>query len=258
MISVTAAKYHTSKIRDFVDLQGVETFGFRGEALSSLCALSDMTIVTRHRSTDVAIKIELDHEGNIRKRSPCARSTGTTVTLTNLFATLPVRKRDFTRNIKKEFTKMCQILQAYGLVSKGVRIICSNTSIKGGKSVIMQTHGSQDVLDNITALFGLRQTEDIIKLKSAFTAGQSVTEQSLLSDFNDEEATSYLQFSCEDVQQLNTDQFQLEGFVSSCSHGSGRSSRDRQYFFINSRPCEPKNVRNLFGAFFLEELSIDL
>ena len=40
-------KHHTSKLRDFSDLDNMETFGFRGEALSSLCALGNLSINTR-------------------------------------------------------------------------------------------------------------------------------------------------------------------------------------------------------------------
>ena len=43
-----AMKHHTSKINQYSDLESVETFGFRGEALSSLCAVCDVTICTRH------------------------------------------------------------------------------------------------------------------------------------------------------------------------------------------------------------------
>ncbi|KAM8712841.1 hypothetical protein ACLKA7_013212 [Drosophila subpalustris] len=243
------AKYHTSKIREFVDLLGVETFGFRGEALSSLCALSDMAIQTRHKSTDVALKIELDHEGRIKKRSPCARGVGTTVSLSNLFATLPVRRRDFTRNIKKEFNKMCQILQAYCLVTKGVRIICSNQSPKGVKSVVMQTHGAQDQLANISAVFGARQVADLVPLKSPFEAGK-LNEECLraeLQSSSDVADSTCPQFSAEDVERLNQADFQLEGYISSCRHGAGRSTRDRQFFFVNSRPCEPKNIAKVMN-----------
>lgn len=42
------AKHHTSKLRQFTDLASVQTFGFRGEALSSLCALARVTVSTRH------------------------------------------------------------------------------------------------------------------------------------------------------------------------------------------------------------------
>ena len=46
-----ALKHHTSKLKEFSDLESVETFGFRGEALSSLCALCNVTICTRHTSS---------------------------------------------------------------------------------------------------------------------------------------------------------------------------------------------------------------
>ncbi|ALC41380.1 Pms2, partial [Drosophila busckii] len=246
------AKYHTSKIREFVDLLGVETFGFRGEALSSLCALTDMCIQTRHASTDVALKVELDHDGKIKKRSPCARGVGTTVTLNNLFVTLPVRRRDFTRNIKKEFNKMCQILQAYCLVTKGVRIICSNQTPKGAKTVVMQTHGAQDVLANITSVFGTRQAADLVPLKSPFEQG-ALNETGLraeLESASDVAETTCTQFNAEDIEQLNQADFQLEGYISSCRHGAGRSSKDRQYFYINARPCEPKNIAKVMNDLY--------
>ncbi|XP_022228702.2 mismatch repair endonuclease PMS2 [Drosophila obscura] len=243
------AKYHTSKIREFVDLLGVETFGFRGEALSSLCALSDMAVQTRHQSSDVGLKVELDHEGKIKKRSPCARAVGTTVSLSNLFSTLPVRRRDFTRNIKKEFAKMCQILQAYCLVTKGVRIICSNQTPKGAKTVVLQTHGAQDVLANVSAVFGARQVADIVPLKSPFEKGQ-LSEAGLRAELEssaDAADTTCTQFSAEDVERLNQADFRLEGYISSCRHGAGRSSRDRQFFFVNARPCDPKNIAKVIN-----------
>lgn len=203
------------------------------------------TFIPLKTSDFLGVKVELDHEGRIKKRSPCARGVGTTVLLANLFSTLPVRRRDFTRNIKKEFTKMCQILQAYCLVTKGVRILCSNHTPKGAKTIVLQTHGDQEVMANISAIFGARQAADLVPLKSPFGQGQ-LTEAELRADLEsgaDLADTTSPQISTEDVERLNQADFQLEGFISSCRHGAGRSSRDRQFFFVNSRPCDPKNVR---------------
>ena len=49
----------------------------------------------------------------------------------NLFSTLPVRHKEFQRNIKKEFAKMVQVLNSYCLISTGVRITCTNQTGKG-------------------------------------------------------------------------------------------------------------------------------
>lgn len=95
--------------------------GFRGEALSSLCALCDLTVITKHKTADYATKIKYDHNGLIENQMPSARCQGTTVILTNLFSTLPVRRKEYVKNLKREFNKMCQLLYAYCLVCKNVR-----------------------------------------------------------------------------------------------------------------------------------------
>ena len=56
-------KHATSKLKDFSDLTSVDTFGFRGEALSSLCGLANLTISTRHRDAEVGTLLTFNHDG---------------------------------------------------------------------------------------------------------------------------------------------------------------------------------------------------
>nr|O95744.1 PUTATIVE PSEUDOGENE: RecName: Full=Putative postmeiotic segregation increased 2-like protein 2; AltName: Full=Postmeiotic segregation increased 2-like protein 14; AltName: Full=Postmeiotic segregation increased protein 4; AltName: Full=Putative postmeiotic segregation increased 2 pseudogene 2 [Homo sapiens]BAA74754.1 PMS2L14 [Homo sapiens] len=117
-LSLSALKHHTSKIREFADLTRVETFGFQGKALSSLCALSDVTISTCHVSAKVGTRLVFDHDGKIIKKTPYPHPRGTTVSVKQLFSTLPVRHKEFQRNIKKKracfpfaFCRDCQFLE---------------------------------------------------------------------------------------------------------------------------------------------------
>ena len=59
-------KHYTSKLSTFENLDELETFGFRGEALTSLCALADVQIVTATREqAPMATKLEFDHIGEM-------------------------------------------------------------------------------------------------------------------------------------------------------------------------------------------------
>uniref|UniRef100_K1QM63 Mismatch repair endonuclease PMS2 n=1 Tax=Magallana gigas TaxID=29159 RepID=K1QM63_MAGGI len=151
-------KHHTSKLQDFTDLINVGTFGFRGEALSSLCALSSLTVTTKHKDASVGTKLEFDYNGKIKTRTPHARQGGTTVLLQDLFSTLPVRHKEFQRNIKKEFSKMVQVLTSYCIISTGVRITCSNQTKKGGRSTVVSSSGNKTLRENIADVFGPKQT----------------------------------------------------------------------------------------------------
>ncbi|XP_054285964.1 mismatch repair endonuclease PMS2-like [Macrosteles quadrilineatus] len=218
-------KHHTSKLQDFSDLVSVETFGFRGEALSSLCSLSDLTVTTRHTSSDCGSRLQYDHNGLITLCTSVARQVGTTVTLENIFSTLPVRHKEFLRHLKREFVKMTQLLYAYCLVSTGVKITCTNHTKKGGKMTVVATQGCKTVRENIACVFGTKQLSSLLELKTV-TPTEEILEQHNLK---------YLDMKVEDV-------FQLEGLVSSCAHGLGRSTNDRQFYYVNSRPCEPTKV----------------
>ena len=123
MTSRTGLKHHTSKIRDFKDLTSIETFGFRGEALSSLCALSNLSVITKSSQSvgGKGYRIEYDLKGRIAKKTQCARDVGTTVVIKNLFSTLPVRHVEFLKNLKREFTRMVAVLYGYCLITAGVR-----------------------------------------------------------------------------------------------------------------------------------------
>ncbi|XP_078146754.1 mismatch repair endonuclease PMS2 [Centroberyx gerrardi] len=225
-------KHHTSKLKDFSDLIHVETFGFRGEALSSLCALSDLSVVTCHESAQVGTKLVFDHNGHLVQRSPHPRQQGTTVSLQQLFSTLPVRHKEFQRNIKKEYTKMIHVLQSYCIISTGVRITCSNQTGQGKRSPVLNTSGSQSMRDNIGAVFGPKQIQSLLPFQ------QTSPTENVKEDYGLKEA------------ELPKDLFTITGFVSRGDHGVGRSATDRQFFFINNRPCDPLKVTKLVNEVY--------
>lgn len=228
-------KYHTSKLREFSDLEGVATFGFRGEALSSLCALCDVSISTCHKDASQGTLLKFDHHGVITSRSPCARERGTTVSLHNLFTTLPVRHREFLANLKREFGKMVSLLTGYCLVATGVNLSCTNFTEAGRKQVVLNSQGSQTVRERVATVYGAKEVTKLLEIQ------QCAPTEEVLEEF------SLARCSAEPPR------IRIEGYVSSCAHGSGRSSTDRQFIFINSRPCEmlrlTKLVNNVYHMF---------
>ncbi|NXP47114.1 PMS2 endonuclease, partial [Heliornis fulica] len=225
-------KHYTSKIQDFSDLIHVETFGFRGEALSSLCALSDVTIFTCHKNAKVGTRLVFDHNGKITQKTPFPRQQGTTVNIQQLFYTLPVRHKEFQRNIKKEYAKMVQLLQAYCIISKGVRINCTNQVGQGKKSSVVSTAGSSSLKENIAAVFGQKQLQSLIPFVQ-LPPNETVCEEYGLN-----------------ATDMPQNLYSITGFISRCDHGVGRSATDRQFFFINQRPCDPAKVVKLVNEVY--------
>ncbi|XP_014665866.1 PREDICTED: mismatch repair endonuclease PMS2-like [Priapulus caudatus] len=222
-------KHHTSKLKAFSELVGVETFGFRGEALSSLCALSDVVITTCHESSAIGSKLTYGHGGDILGNIPCPRQKGTTVSVAEIFSTLPVRHREFTKNVRREFTKMVSVLNAYCVISTGIRLSCSNQVGKGKKTIVVATSGNGSTRENIADVFGPKQLNSLVELIEIPPGDE------ILAEYG---------FAAKD---LTAKKFSISGYVSDCTHGEGRSTTDRQFVFINGRPCNLPNVTKILN-----------
>jgi len=85
-------RHATSKISSDEDLERVSTFGFRGEALPSIAAVSRLTLTTSDGSTPEAIRLRIDGGGPLAE-SPAARPRGTDVLVEALFTKTPARRK---------------------------------------------------------------------------------------------------------------------------------------------------------------------
>ncbi|CAD0112047.1 unnamed protein product [Aureobasidium uvarum] len=126
-----ALKHHTSKLRNYDDLENLDTFGFRGEALASLCALSQLYIITaREMDRPRGTRLEFEVSGKLKDTTTVAAQRGTKVVVEKIFHNLPVRKKELEKNIKREYGKVLTLLQAYACISTGVRF-----TVFGSKSL---------------------------------------------------------------------------------------------------------------------------
>nr|XP_055148306.1 mismatch repair endonuclease PMS2 isoform X17 [Symphalangus syndactylus] len=194
--------------------------------------LNDVTISTCHASAKVGTRLVFDHNGKIIQKTPYPRPRGTTVSVQQLFSTLPVRHKEFQRNIKKEYAKMVQVLNAYCIISAGIRVSCTNQLGQGKRQPVVCTGGSPSIKENIGSVFGQKQLQSLIPFVQ-LPPSDSVCEEYGLS--------------CSDALH---NLFYISGFISQCMHGVGRSSTDRQFFFINRRPCDPAKVSRLVNEVY--------
>lgn len=163
-----ALKHYTSKLTTYNDLDGLKTYGFRGEALSSLCAVSDLRITTaRHDEAPQGTRLDFEFSGKLKSKTILACQRGTTVYIENIFRTLIVRRKELEKNIKREYTKVLNLLQAYACICVGIRLSVSNTVAKQRKDVF-RTKGDQNTQDNIANVFGAKTLTGLIELDLKF------------------------------------------------------------------------------------------
>lgn len=105
-------KHATSKISSYEDIENLQTFGFRGEALSSIAAVSQFEIKTETQDDEIGTLIKFDEENNIQKEKG-SFPKGTSISVKNLFYNTPAR-RNF---LKTNATEVKHIIETFKKIS---------------------------------------------------------------------------------------------------------------------------------------------
>lgn len=110
---LSVAQHATSKINRVEDLETIATFGFRGEALASINAVSNLTIITKTQEAQAGTFLRWNF-GKLQEESIQAHPTGTTIEIANLFDNIPARQK-FLKKDETEWRAIVNLFQAFCL-----------------------------------------------------------------------------------------------------------------------------------------------
>jgi DNA mismatch repair protein MutL len=154
-IPLAFARHATSKLLSVDDLSRVMTLGFRGEALASVAAVSQLTLVSRPAAQAAATRIRL--EGGQQLSLGAAGSPGgTIITVENLFYNVPARLK-FLKADATEAAHTHRIVSHYALAYPHIRF-----ALQSDNRTTFQTNGSGDLFDALAAVFDLDTARQMI------------------------------------------------------------------------------------------------
>lgn len=150
-------RHATSKLRDIDDLYSLHTMGFRGEALASICAVSDMEVISRTESEEEGAYLSLVHGAPSKKESAiCNR--GTTMIVQNLFANIPARMKF----MKKDSTEAGYVTDVVGRIALS-RPDIAFSYICDGKE-IFSTTGDGQLKNAVLKIYGIDYAKGAVEV----------------------------------------------------------------------------------------------
>uniref|UniRef100_A0A3Q1HUX7 HMG box domain-containing protein n=1 Tax=Anabas testudineus TaxID=64144 RepID=A0A3Q1HUX7_ANATE len=220
---VMAMRHFTSKICSHEDLERLETYGFRGEALGSICAVAEVAVTTKTEEDEISTQYTLNFTGEIVSQKPSHLGQGTTVSVLKLFRNLPVRRQYYssTKKCKEELKKVQDLLMAYAIIKPELRLMLVHNKV-----VVWQ---KAKVADHRSALLA--------------TLGPSAVANLLSCHHHQEQPEIF-----------------LDGFFPKPGadySSTSSSSPDKTFIFINNRPVHHKDIMKLLRQHYTAQYPDD-
>ena len=158
-LQLALARHATSKVAQIDDLEHIRSLGFRGEALASIAAVAEVTLLSRHRGADQGAQVHAAN-GQISEVSAAASPEGTTLTVRNLFSAVPARLK-FLKSRNTEVSHCLHMLEQYALAYPEIRF---NVFSEGRQ--IFSTPGNGQLSSVLIEIYGLQVAEQMVPISS--------------------------------------------------------------------------------------------
>lgn len=165
-------RFNTSKLRQFDDLKQMSTYGFRGEALSSITHVAKVTITSQQPGAQVSLRAEYA-DGKMTSPSPVkvAGNPGTTITIEDLFYNVPQRLRGL-KSSGEEMAKIMEVVAKYALLYSGkVGFVCKRAGVHTPDVHTTGNDATVTVGENVRKLFGGDVAKELVELKVGLGGG---------------------------------------------------------------------------------------
>ena len=165
-VQVAFERYATSKLQTADDLTHLGTLGFRGEALSSMAAVSHLTVVTRARGEEIGTLLRLEG-GRVTRHERRGAAQGTVVTVENLFFNTPARLK-FLRSQATEARHIGDLVTCYAMAYPTLRF-----NLLGDGRTSFQSKGSGELYDVLVDVYGLDVAQRMLEVQQGASTAQS-------------------------------------------------------------------------------------
>jgi len=152
-------RHATSKIINAEDLENINTFGFRGEALASVAAVAQVELKTRREEDELGILLK-NHGNEIVEHSKTKSEKGTSVSVKNLFYNTPAR-RNFLKSNQTEFKHIYETFVRQAIANYNV----SFTLINEDEEIFNLP--SADLQNRLIQIFGIENAENLLEVDHA-------------------------------------------------------------------------------------------
>ena len=158
-LELAVAPHATSKIATEEDLFAIRTLGFRGEALASIAAVSQLTLRSRTPQAEHGAMIEV-HGGQAGPVVPCGCPVGTMVEVRNLFFNTPVRRK-FLRSVQTELGHVSEALVRIALAQPEVHF-----TLRHQDRVLLELPAGEDRRERIARCCGRDLADALLNVES--------------------------------------------------------------------------------------------